>query len=82
MFLLQFPETFCNVESFFLRITGSSVEKKNKGRIHARLPQIGLSLPQIDEENVNTHRRELAPRGPQRLMVNHNFLLWLLFFGL
>lgn len=31
MFLLQFPETFCNVESFFLRITGSSVEKKIKG---------------------------------------------------
>lgn len=67
---------------FFLRITESSVEKKNKSRIHARLPQIGLFLPQIEKENVNTHRRELAPRGPQWLMVNHDLFLWLLFFGL
>lgn len=80
----QFPETFCNGKSlfFFLELQDHRQGKKKKSRIHARLPQIGLFLPQIEKENVNTHRRELAPRGPQWLMVNHDLLLWLLFFGL
>jgi len=69
-------------EPFCLRITGSLIEKKNEVRIHAWFPQIGLFLPQTEEKNANTHRRELAPCRSQWLMVNHNFLLWLLFLGL
>lgn len=38
--------------------------------------------PSQTEEKANTHRRELAPRGPQWLVLDHNFFLRLLFFGL